>query len=86
MPRRVKLLAPHANYFPMSNLSFEFLFLPIQTSLVLSIFTLKPDMLPYTSNTLRAANKAFLLPSKIKVVPSANCVILNSLPSTEIPQ
>ena len=85
MPRRVKSLAPHIKSLPTLSLSLEWRFLPIQTSLVLSIFTFRPDILPNTSRTLRAANKVLLLPSKIKVVSSANCVILNSLPFTEIP-
>ena len=85
IPKRVKIVAPHFKFLPTSNSHLEYLFFPIQTKLVLSVFIVKPDTDPKISKTFNAASRDCLLPSNIKVVSSANCVILNSFPLIFIP-
>ena len=68
------MVFPQDKFLLISSLSFECLFLPIQTNLILSVFTFKPDMLPNISMAFNAANKDSLHPFNTSVVSSANCV------------
>ena len=66
IPKRVKIAAPHFKFLPTSNSHLEYLFFPIQTKLVLSVFIFKPDTDPKISKTFNAASRDCLLPSNIK--------------------
>ena len=54
MPHRVKLVHPHSRSMVTFNLSLENFFIPIQITLVFSLFIFKPDKFPNTSRVFKA--------------------------------
>ena len=85
IPKRVNSEVSQSRFCAMDSLILEFLFLPIQTIFVFSLLIFKPEKVPNISKVFKADCKERSLPSKSKVVSSANCVSLNSFPLIVIP-
>ena len=76
IPKSVNSFSPQSISGLVFILDLEFILLPIQMNVVLSLFTSRPDILPNISKVFKVSCKDFRLPSRITVVSSANCVNL----------
>ena len=73
IPNNLKLLLPHDSFHLVLMVSVLYFFFPIQTTLVLSKFILRPDYFAQLDSTLRVSFKEVNEPSNITDVSSAYC-------------
>ena len=80
IPKRVNSELSQSKFSVIGSFVIEFLFLPIQIIFVFSLLTFRPERLPNISSVFKADCNECRLASRKRVVSSANCVSLNSVP------
>ena len=84
-PRTFTLFSAHLKCFSGKSFSFFPAIDPIHRASVFVLLSLRPDTLPNLSIVSRVADKASLVPLRMKVVSSAHWLILISVLLTQIP-
>ena len=82
-PRTFTLFSAHLKFFSRKSFSFFPAIDPIHRASAFVLLSLRPDTLPNLSIVSRVADKASLVPLRMKVVPSAYWLILISVYDTK---